>query len=137
MLEPGRSPKLSFPVAGPYPVIKIDGFNVVVRTCEGEQRFHLYRISCCPIELPAGVEWVPPPVQPPPTQRRIVEEDDSYAIDRLVAHSKFDVESFWRIRVRWASFGPEDDTWEPVSGLPKDLIGNYERRKKLKPGTLV
>jgi hypothetical protein len=56
VLEPGRSPKLSFPVAGPYPVVKIDGCNVVVRSHEGEQSFHLDRVLRCPIELPAGLE---------------------------------------------------------------------------------
>jgi hypothetical protein len=54
--EHARSPKLSFPVAGPYPVIGIDGTYAVVRTRDGIQRHHLDRIIRAPIfEFPPGV----------------------------------------------------------------------------------
>jgi hypothetical protein len=56
MLEPARSPKLSFPVAGPYPVIGIDGTHAVVRKLDGTQRHHLDRIIRARIfEFPPGV----------------------------------------------------------------------------------
>jgi hypothetical protein len=56
LLEPGRSPKLSFPVAGLYPVVQLDGVNVVIRTADGDQRVHLDRVIGCPMDLPPGVE---------------------------------------------------------------------------------
>jgi hypothetical protein len=46
MLEPGRSPKLSAPVSGPYPVVGIDVPNVVIRTREGTERFHPCSMAC-------------------------------------------------------------------------------------------
>jgi hypothetical protein len=55
VIEPARSPKLCFPVAGPYPVIKIDGYNVEIRTREGPQRLHLDRVVRCPTTIPSGV----------------------------------------------------------------------------------
>jgi hypothetical protein len=58
-LEPGRSPKLSAPVSGPYPVFRIDGPNVVIRTREGTERLNLDRVMRCPTDLPSGVEWTP------------------------------------------------------------------------------
>jgi hypothetical protein len=64
LLEPGRSPKLSFPVAGPYPVVKLDGVNVFICTADGDQRVHLDRVIRCPMDLPPGVELAqdhPPP----------------------------------------------------------------------------
>jgi transposase InsO family protein len=41
VIEPARSPKLSFPVAGPYPIVGVSGLNVDIRTREGTQRVHL------------------------------------------------------------------------------------------------
>jgi Integrase core domain/Integrase zinc binding domain len=64
LLEPGPSPKLSFPVAGPCPVVQLDGVNVVIRTADGDQRVHLDRVIRCPMDLPPGVELgriIPPP----------------------------------------------------------------------------
>jgi hypothetical protein len=56
VLEPGRSSKLTMPVAGLDPVVKIDGPNVEVRTREGTKRLHLDRVMRCPVDLPSGVK---------------------------------------------------------------------------------
>jgi hypothetical protein len=58
-LEPGRSKKLAFPVAGPYPVVEISGPNVDIRTKEGIKRLNLDRVIRCPVDLPTGIEWAP------------------------------------------------------------------------------
>jgi transposase InsO family protein len=136
MLEPGRSPKLSAPVAGPYPVIRIDGPNVDIRTREGKVRLHLDRVMRCPTDLPSGVEWAPQKDVPKTTRRRDKDPDDEYVIDYLVAHAPTDEGQSWLIRVRWSGFSRSDDTWEPVDGLPDRLVTRYERRKGLQPGTL-
>jgi hypothetical protein len=57
ILEPGRSPKLPFPVTGPYPVVQLDGVPVVIQTAAGDQRVHLDRVIKCPMDLPKGVEF--------------------------------------------------------------------------------
>ena len=53
VLEPARSPKFSFPVAGPYPIVGVSGSNVDIRTREGPQRVHLDRVVRCPTSLPS------------------------------------------------------------------------------------
>ena len=52
LLEPIRKPKLSFPVAGPYPVVQTDCPQVVIKTRDGDQRVHLDRVIRCPMDLP-------------------------------------------------------------------------------------
>jgi hypothetical protein len=59
VLEPARSPKLSFPVARPYPIVGVSGSNVDIRTREGPQCVHLDRVARRPFTLPSGVAWVP------------------------------------------------------------------------------
>jgi hypothetical protein len=105
VIEPARAPKLCFPVAGPYPVIKIDGSNVEIRTREGPQRLHLDRVVRCPTTLPSGVSWNPQLKEPPKSKRMTIgrEDDDTYVIDRLVTHARDEKDSCWLIRVRWAA----------------------------------
>jgi hypothetical protein len=139
VIEPARSPKLSFPVAGPYPIVGVSGSNVDIRTREGTQRVHLDRVVRCPSDLPSGVAWVPHRIDPPKTKRvpRAREEDDTYVIDRFISHARDEEDSCWLLRVRWAAYGPDDDTWEPALELPEELVRKYERRKSLSPGLLT
>ena len=139
VIEPARSPKLSFPVAGPYPIVGISGSNVDIRTREGSQRVHLDRVVRCPTDLPSGVSWVPHRVDPPKTKKiaRQREDADMYVIDRLISHARADDDSCWLVRVRWAAYGSDDDTWEPAMELPEELVRRYERRKKLPNGLLT
>jgi transposase InsO family protein len=137
MLEPGRSPKLSAPVAGPYPVLKLDGPNVEILTREGKERLHLDRVMRCPTDLPSGVEWAPRKEVPVTIRRPAAEKDDEYVIDHLVSHALTEDERSWLIRVRWAGFSSSDDTWEPARDLPVGMVRRYERRKKLADGVLT
>ena len=34
-------------------------------------------------------------------------------------------------RVRWKGYGPKDDTWEPRSNLPREMVSAYEQRHHL------
>jgi transposase InsO family protein len=72
--EPAPSPKLSFPVSVPYPVIKTDGPHVVFKTREGDQRVHLDRAIRCPMNLPPGVQFSKP--EPPTPHRREIDQAD-------------------------------------------------------------
>jgi hypothetical protein len=139
VIEPARSPKLSFPVAGPYPIVGVSGSNVEIRTREGTQRVHLDRVVRCPSDLPSGVAWVPHRIDPPKTKRvpRACEEEDTYVIDRLISHARDEKDSCWLLRVRWAAYGPDDDTWKPAHELPEELVRKYERRKSLSPELLT
>jgi hypothetical protein len=81
VLEPGRSSKLSFPVASPYPVLKIDGPNVEIRTREGSQTLRLDRVVKCPVDLPSGVEWAPSRASPAKIAAPTHEADDEHVIE--------------------------------------------------------
>jgi hypothetical protein len=137
VLEPGRSSKLSFPVAGPYPVTRIDGVNVEIRTREGTERLHLDRVMKCPVDLPSGIEWAPMKEPAKPKLSLSTDAEAEFVIDRFVSHAPASDESCWLLRVRWAGFGPDEDTWESAEGLPPEMIQKYERRKKLSAGTLT
>jgi Chromo (CHRromatin Organisation MOdifier) domain len=126
-------------VAGPYPIVGLSGSNVDIRTREGPQRVHLDRVVRCPSTLPSGVAWVPQRVEPPTTKRRVQarETDDTYVIDRLLSHARAEDDSCWLLRVRWAAYGPDDDTWEPACELSENLVRRYEKRKGLEEGLLT
>jgi hypothetical protein len=137
MLEPGRYPKLAATVSGPYPVIRLEGPNVVILTREGRETLHLDRVIRCPTDLPSGVAWAPRKEVPKSVCRRAVEPDDEFVIDRFVSHDRADDDYEWLIRVRSAGFSAADDSWEPARELPAELVGRYERRKKLQAGLLT
>jgi hypothetical protein len=118
--------------------VGISGY-VDIRTREVPQRAHLDRVVLCPTDLLSGVAWVPHRIDPPKTNRvpRAREEDDTYVIDRIVSHARDEEESRWLLRVRWAAYGPDGDTWEPALELPERLVRKYERRKSLSPRFLT
>jgi hypothetical protein len=57
MMEPGRPPKFSFPVAGPYPAVQLDSMTVFIRTREGIQCVNLEGVIRCPMDHPPGFEF--------------------------------------------------------------------------------
>jgi Chromo (CHRromatin Organisation MOdifier) domain len=131
--------EFELPAAGPYPVPRVDGSNVEIRTREVPQRLHLDRVVRCPTTLPSGVSWTPQRKEPPKSKRVKIsrEDDDTYVIDQLVAHARDEEDSYWLIRVRWAAYSADEDTWEPAKELPEDMVRRYERREKLPEGLLT
>jgi hypothetical protein len=110
---------------------------VVILTREGRETLHLDRVMRCPTDLPSGVAWAPRKEVPKSVGRRAVDPDDEFEIDRFVSHARADDDSEWLICVRWAGFSAADDSWEPARELPAELVGRYERRKKLQAGLLT
>jgi transposase InsO family protein len=136
LLEPSRTPKLAFPVAGPYPVVQIDGPQVVIKTRDGDQRVHLDRVIRCPMDLTLGIQFT----RPEPVKDILLQADQSdveYVIDLLVAHALDEDGTGYLMRVRWAGYDQGSDAWEPAIHLPGTLLRRYERRKRLKPGILT
>jgi hypothetical protein len=64
-------------------------------------------------------------------------DEAEHVIDRFLSHAKADDDSCWLIRVRWAGFDAEGDTWEPAEDVPEAMLRTYERRKNLAPCTLL
>jgi hypothetical protein len=73
LLEPSRTPKLSFPVAGPYPVVETDGQQVVIKTREGDKQVNLDRVIRCPMDLPPGIHFA----RPEPSKKIRVQAEQS------------------------------------------------------------
>jgi hypothetical protein len=89
------------------------------------------------MDLPSGIKWAPQKDVPQSRRLQVTERDDEYVIQRLVSHARAEDDSGWLVRVRWAGFSSNDDTWEPASALPADMLKRYEHRKRLAPGTLT
>jgi hypothetical protein len=56
---------------------------------------------------------------------------NTYVIDRLISHARDEEDSCWLLRVRWAAYGPDGDTWESALEFPEVLVRNFERLKSL------
>ena len=48
-------------------------------------------------------------------------ESDDYIVDKILDHKVENGQHFWR--VRWKGYGPEEDTWEPISSF----LGNIQK----------
>jgi Chromo (CHRromatin Organisation MOdifier) domain len=122
------SPKLTLPLAGPFQVCQVDKRHgtFVVRTREGIVRVANDRVRPAPIprDLPEGI-ILAPRVEPSSPG-----EGAEYVIDRLVGHGKSPDDEIV-LRVRWAGYSDEDDTWEKAEDLPSELVRAYAKRKKL------
>jgi hypothetical protein len=62
---------------------------------------------------------------------------NTYVINRLISHARDEEDSCWLLRVRWETYGPDDDKWEPALEFPEELVRNYERLKSLSPVLLT
>jgi hypothetical protein len=51
---------------------------------------------------------------------------DEFVIERLLSHGVDDDDNVV-MRVRWFGFGSDNDTWEPITHLPKLLVERYEK----------
>jgi transposase InsO family protein len=128
VLEPARSPKLEFPVMGPYTVTRLgeSGFDLI--TASGTQRVHSDRVIKAPSvhELPPGISWAPTV----PPQQKTPKEHVDHIIERAVAH-RFDDQGMVLVKIRWAGCGPEEDTWEPSSYIPLSVLEQYAAKKNI------
>jgi Chromo (CHRromatin Organisation MOdifier) domain len=129
--EPARSPKLQFPVTGPYPLVRCFETGIEILTADGRQRLHWDRVIRAPSakNLPPGVEWVPVVPRRRTTPEPSLEETE-YVIERLLDHGQ-DEDGRTILKVRWAGFKPADDTWEPIQNLPEELVRRYAKRRKI------
>jgi hypothetical protein len=62
--------------------------------------------------------------QPPP----VIPEENRYKVEQLLDKrvERVGRKDIVKYLVRWEGYGPEDDTWEPISHIDSDLITEYE-----------
>eukprot|EP00172_Hildenbrandia_rubra_P002260 Plantae.Rhodophyta-Hildenbrandia_rubra.ctg29896.p1 GENE.Plantae.Rhodophyta-Hildenbrandia_rubra.ctg29896~~Plantae.Rhodophyta-Hildenbrandia_rubra.ctg29896.p1 ORF type:complete len:136 (+),score=1.13 Plantae.Rhodophyta-Hildenbrandia_rubra.ctg29896:3-410(+) len=104
---PGISPKLSYPVTGPYRIIKNEYPLFIVDISGIHTRVHVNRLTPAPSNTPV--------TQQPSTE---------YEIDRLINHG-YDDNNLLKFRVRWKNFRAKDDTWEYQHDLPETIVSAY------------
>ena len=69
---------------------------------------------------------------------RQTEEPEEFVIDRIISHEQNnDAEhphaaiDETLYRVRWYGYQAADDTWEPITHLPRSKVISYHKRKRL------
>ena len=92
------------------------------------------------LDAPAGL---PPASRRPPrsprktphsprrqSRRLAAREEQEYEVSKLI-DAGLDEEGREVYRVRWTGYGPEEDTWEPASRLPRSLVRAYKQARGL------
>jgi hypothetical protein len=129
--EPGRSLKLEFPAAGPFVVISNNVITFLLRTRSGYQRVSSDRVIKAGVSsdlLPEmQVRSRPSALAPPSPDENPYEE---FVIKRLLSYG-VDGDGNVVMRVRWFGFGYDDDTWEPITHLPKLLVERFAKRNMM------
>ena len=101
--DPGRSPKIEFPVAGPFIVVGETKTGYKIRSRDGIQIVHSSRVIKFPraSELPLGDEGVDViRSQNKPTSSDIQETEPEYVVDKIVDHG-MGKDGFIKAKVRW------------------------------------
>jgi hypothetical protein len=86
--EPGRSPKMEFPVNGPYNVVGITPTGYNIRSRDGIQTVHSNRVIKFPRpeEFPLGVDDVEVQTSRAPYSRMM--EGEEYVLDKIFDHGE-------------------------------------------------
>jgi Chromo (CHRromatin Organisation MOdifier) domain len=130
----GLSPKLLSPASGPYAVIARTERSFKVRTMTRDMWVNSDRVTKAPVpdDLPEGVRYMSDDGRDGSLSESEDDLEDigdtgEYVVDRLIQHSYKEGELHFR--VRWFGYGVEDDTWEPWSALPEDIVNSYLRKR--------
>ena len=121
--------KLSPKALGPFEILDTDGTFFVIDQGEGEGRVKSDHVTAAPrpdlgpAQQPHRLTQSPLPAVADPAH------EPSWEIDRLldIRHA---TDGDIIAKVRWSTFGPADDSWEPISGLPKHLVKRLAKRKR-------
>ena len=122
-MTPRPSRKLDYKRLGPFTVIQRISpvaFRLELpATAKIHNVFHVSLLEpCVESSIPGRHQVPPPPV--------VLEGDEHFLVDRILAqrtrHRKV------QYLVRWQGYGPEHDTWEPLSNLAnaQDPLRDFE-----------
>jgi len=121
--------KLQSEAIGHFVIVDADAdASPFVIDIDGEEK----RVSSdhvTPAPRPTTTDTVPHPLLDGQDQRKTPPATaDEYVIDKLLGFCQTgDTES---ATVRWFDYGWEDDTWEPLKNLPRNMAVHFLRQKK-------
>jgi hypothetical protein len=115
--------KLLYPSTGPRLVEKRQGAVLTVRTPAGSMTINVDSCAAVPHEIPQEPSTTEVPEQP-------VQQE--FVVDRIISHAVDPTDRLMKMRVRWHSFDPEDDTWEDPKTIPRHFVLSYAKRKRMK-----
>jgi transposase InsO family protein len=120
------SPKLTLPLAGPFEILQVDHRNgtFIIRTSDGRLSVPRDRVKPAPMprDLPPEYRIGHTPLAEP------FDNQTEFVIERLISHGKND-EGKWIVRVRWAGYRSDEDTWQDPRLLPRNNLTKYERKR--------
>jgi len=106
---------------GPIEILDIDGTFFAIDQGDGRGRVDSNDVTPAPRPVP-GPDTQPHRLkQDPHFDVNSSDEDPTWQIDRLLA-IRHDADNSIVEKVWWATYGRGDDSWKPVSGLPKHLV---------------
>jgi len=114
---------------GPFEILDTDGLYFAIDQGDGEGRVNSNDVTPAPRPV-SGPDSKPHQLtQAPLPDVNSADEDPTWEIDRLLA-IRHDADNGILAKVRWATYGRGDDSWEPVSCLPKHLFIRLAKQKK-------
>jgi len=114
---------------GPFEILDTDGTYFAIDQGDGEGGVNSNDVTPAPRPV-SGPDYQPHRLtQAPLPDVNSADEDPTWEIDRLLA-IRHDADNGIVAKVRWAAYGRGDDSWEPISGLPKHLVIRLAKQKK-------
>jgi len=114
---------------GPFEILDADGTNFAIDQGDNEGRVKSNDVTPAPRPV-SGPDYQPHQLtQAPLPDENSSDENPTWEIDRLLS-IRHDADNGIVAKVRWATYGRGDDSWEPISGLPKHFVIRLEKQKK-------
>jgi len=114
---------------GPFEILNTNGTYFAIDQGDGEGWFNRNDFTPAPRPVPEPDSQPHRLTQAPFPDVNSSDEDPTWEIDRLLA-IRHDADNGIVAKVRWATYGRGDDSWEPMSGLPKHRVIRLAKQKK-------
>jgi len=114
---------------GPFEILDTDGTYLAIDQGDGEGRVNSNDDTRAPRPVPGPDSQPHRLTQAPLPDVYSSDEAPTWKIDRPLA-IRHDADNGIVAKVRWATYGRGDDSWEPISGLPTHLVIRLAKQKK-------
>jgi len=114
---------------GPFEILDTDGTYFSIDQGDGAGRVNSNDVTPVPRPVLEPDSQLQRLTQAPLPDVNSSDEDPTWEIDRLLA-IRHDADNGIVAKVRWATYGRGDDSWEPISGLPKHPVIRLAKQNK-------